>query len=355
MGDPGRRPDGVWPGDRPVRGGRIAGNTRWFVVGTAAGAVQLALAVPVLAIGRGWLGVALAVVWGGLTLFAAWAWVMGRRRIVIAPLLTAVAILAVVIIGGRAGPPVSGPFLTDNPAGVVQGVEYRPVIDPADFSTTVTNPYMPLVPGTSWVYEGGGERVVVTVTGNTRQVMGVATIVVRDRAYRGTSLIEDTNDWFAQDRDGNVWYFGEDTAECRGGAIAGRAGAWEAGVDGAQPGIVMLAQPRIGDYYRQEFYAGRAEDVARVRELGATVDHSGTIYRDVLVTEDFTALEPGQLEHKSYAPEVGLVEERHVGGGAGVQLTEVAVDPVPVASDADALCGSQDARVARVDELAAAR
>jgi hypothetical protein len=217
-------------------------------------------------------------------------------------------------------------------------VEYRPEIDPIDFTTAVTNRYMPLVPGTTLTYEGGGERVMVSVTASTRTVMGVETVVVRDREYRGTALIEDTEDWFAQDEDGNVWYFGEDTAECSNGEIAGRPGAWEAGVDGAQPGIVMLAKPRVGDYYRQEFYAGRAEDVARVRELGATADHDGQVYRDVLVTEDFTRLEPGQLEHKSYAPDVGLIEERHVGEGPPIRLTEITVAPQPEVSNPDSLC-----------------
>jgi hypothetical protein len=337
MDDPGRRPDDSWPRDRPIRWGRVAGNMTWFVIGTAAGAFQLALAIPVLAVGRGWLGVALAAVWGVLTLFAAWSWVRSQWRIVIAPILTALALFAVAVVAGPPPPPVTGPLLTDNPAGVVPGVAYRPVIHPADFSTIVTNRYMPLIPGTTRTYEGGGERVVVTVTSSTREVMGVQTVVVRDRAFRGASLIEDTEDWFAQDADGNVWYFGEDTAECSGGAIAGRPGAWEAGVDGAQPGIVMLAAPRVGDYYRQEFYAGHAEDVARVRELGATVVHDDVTYRDVLVTEDFTALEPGQLEHKSYAPDVGLIEERDAAGGGSVELSDTTLAD-PVASDAGSLC-----------------
>jgi hypothetical protein len=338
MDDPTRRPARTWPRDRPIRWRGVAGGMSWFVIGTAAGAFQLAMALPVLAIGRGWLGTALALVWGVLTLFAAWAWVKGQWRVVIAPILTALAIFAVTLIGGPPPLPVAGPVLTDNPAGAVAGVAYRPEIDPVDFTTVVTNRYMPLVPGTSRTYEGGGERVVVTVTGSTRTVMGVETVVVRDREYRGGSLVEDTEDWFAQDEDGNVWYFGEDTAECSNGSIAGRPGAWEAGVDGAQPGIVMLANPRIGDYYRQEFYAGQAEDVARVRELGATVDHDGRVYDEVVVTEDFTALEPGQLEHKSYAPEVGLIEERDVSGGSPVRLTEITIAGEPELSAAETLC-----------------
>jgi hypothetical protein len=222
---------------------------------------------------------------------------------------------------------------------VVDGADYAPEIDPADFGTTIANPYMPLVPGTTRTYEGGGERVVTTVTGSTRPVMGIDTVVVRDRAYDGTALIEDTEDWFAQDVDGNVWYFGENTAECAGGNVSNRAGAWEAGLDGAMPGIVMLASPRLGDYYRQEFYEGVAEDVARVRELGSSADHGGgKVYDDVLVTEDFTALEPGQLEYKSYAPKVGLIEERSARGGARVRLTDVAVNAEPEPATAGELC-----------------
>jgi hypothetical protein len=129
--------------------------------------------------------------------------------------------------------------------------------------------------------------------------MGIDTVVVRDRAYDGTALIEDTEDWFAQDVDGNVWYFGENTAECAGGNVTNRAGAWEAGLDGAMPGIVMLASPRLGDYYRQEFYEGYGS--VPTSGLGRVQLRRREGHDDVLVTEDFTALEPGQLEYKSYA------------------------------------------------------
>ncbi len=339
MRDPGRRPPGVWPRDRPVRWAGVAGNMGWFVIGTVAAAFQIALAIPVLAVGHGWLGVALALIWGAATLFAAWAWLFGKWRILIAPILTLIAILVVRQVGGPPPPPVAGPFLTDNPAGVVEGVAYRPAIDPAAFSTDITNRFMPLVPGTSLTYIGDGERVVVTVTGRTRTVMGIETVVVRDSVYVGTSLIEDTEDWFAQDDAGNVWYFGEDTAECRGGAVVSHSGAWEAGVDGAQPGIVMLGRPRVGDYYRQEAYPGHAEDVARVRELGARVVHPQRTYDEVLVTEDFTPLEPGHLEHKSYAPDVGLIEASSPADqGDAQRLVEVTVSPEPATSGVEALC-----------------
>jgi len=264
-------------------------------------------------------------------------WLREHWQLIAAPALI-VAIIAVAMFWLRpATRQVTGPFLTDNPAGVVEGVEYRPEIDPEDFSTIIDNPYMPMSAGETRTYRQEDERVVVTVTGSTRQVMGIEAVVVRDREYRGDALIEDTEDWFAQDAEGNVWYFGENTAECSGGGISTRGGSWEAGVDGAQPGIVMLAEPRVGDYYRQEFYRGQAEDVARVRELGTTVDHDGREYDDVLLTEDFTALEPGKLEHKSYAPEVGLIEERDVGREAGVRLVDL-VRGEPSPSDSGSLC-----------------
>jgi hypothetical protein len=339
MQDPGRRPPGTWPRDRPVRWTGVAGNMAWFVIGTVAGAFQIALALPVLAVGHGWLGIALALVWGALTLFAAWAWLFGKWRIVLAPILTALAIVAVRQVGGPPPPPVAGPFLTDNPAGVVEGVAYRPAIDPTVFTTSVTNRYMPLVPGTTLTYEGDSERVVVTVTTRTRTVMGIEAVVVRDSVYVGDSLVEDTEDWFAQDVAGNVWYFGEDTADCRDGAVVTHAGAWEAGIDGAQPGIVMLADPRVGDFYRQEFYPGHAEDMARVRELDARLVHPQRAYDDVLVTEDFTPLERGQIEHKWFAPDVGLVEARPPSDeGDALRLIEVKLATEQDPSEAGSLC-----------------
>jgi hypothetical protein len=263
-------------------------------------------------------------------------WLRAHWQLVAAPLLT-IAIIGFAMVWLRpSGPEVTGPFLIDNPAGVDPTVEYRPDIDPEEFTTEVDNPYMPLVVGRTLTYQEGNERVVIRVTDSMRTVMGVDVRVVRDREYDGERLIEDTEDWFAQDNEGNVWYFGEATAECRDGTITTRAGEWQAGVDGAQPGIVMLAAPRVGDYYRQEFYRGRAEDVARVREIGATVVHEGTTYQNVLVTEDFTALEPGQLEHKMYAPGVGLIQEGPA-GRAAVRLVDM-TDGAAIGSDPETLC-----------------
>lgn len=272
---------------------------------------------------------------GGSRLDDLRVWLRTHWQLIAAPALTLAIIAgASMWLRPKVGP--SGPVDVDNPAGVVEGQPYAPVIDPAEFTTTVDNTYFPLVPGTTTIFGAGTERVEVTVTASTRRVMGVTTVVVRDKEFQGDRQIEDTEDWFAQDGEDNVWYFGESTAECAAGVVTSQAGSWEAGIDGAQPGIVMLGQPKVGDYYRQEYYQGHAEDVARVREVGATMTVGDTTYENVVVTEDFTALEPDVLEHKVYAPEVGLIREGPPGGG-GVHLTKVS-ETEPTTSAPTALC-----------------
>jgi hypothetical protein len=350
MDDPTQRPEGAWPADRPIRWRGLASSLTRFLTTTIAGVLQLALAVPLLVIANaippdgvgGLVRVALALAWAGLTLFAAWSWLVARWRVVLAPLAT-IALLGtawIVFIGGRGSDAASfgSPAWDGNPAAIRPGVAYAPSIDPGEFTTTITNRYLPLVPGTVLTYEGGRERIVLTVTERTRAVMGVTALVVRDRASVDGALVEDTEDWFAQDAAGHVWYFGEDTAECRGGAIANRHGAWEAGVDGALPGIVMLAEPQVGAVYRQEFYRGQAEDVGRVLRLDEAVDRAGEPHRDVLVVEDSSPLEPGRVEHKLYAPEVGLVEERTSGGTVTLGLVRVESASDAAASAAGPLC-----------------
>jgi hypothetical protein len=208
------------------------------------------------------------------------------------------------------------------PAELHSGEPYHPLIDPADFVETVDNPYFPLAPGTRWVMEGEGEsagEVTTTeVTTETKTILGVVCTVVRDEVDADGALQELTFDWYAQDRAGNVWYFGEKTAEYEGGEVSSTAGSWEAGVDGAQPGIIMPVDPVVGLTYRQEFLAGEAEDLAKAVELNATADTPAGSYDDVLVTEDWTPLEPDVVERKFYAPGVGLVMEREVRGGGGI-------------------------------------
>jgi hypothetical protein len=187
---------------------------------------------------------------------------------------------------------------------------------------------MPLKPGTTFKFSGA-ERVVVTVTAETKTILGVPTTVVRDKVFAHGALIEDTRDWYAQDRAGNVWYFGEQTAEYSDGKVVSRAGSWEAGVDGAQPGILMLADPKVGDLYRQEYLAGEAEDMAEITATdGGSIKVPFGTFDKILVTEEWTPLEPGVRERKTYVRGIGVVETREIKGGVGVTvLAEVKPKP----------------------------
>jgi hypothetical protein len=217
--------------------------------------------------------------------------------------------------------PPFAPEVAEQPAA-----DYAPNIDPSNFVRGIDNPYFPLEPGTTWVYEGrtpeGTERVEDTVLRETKRVMGVECVVLRDRVWLNGELIEDTVDWHAQDREGNVWYFGEYTKEYEDGKVVSTGGSFVAGEKGALPGIIMPADPKVGDSYRQEYYRGEAEDMAEVISVnGAALnDAVSTPYdsfgEDVLVTKDWNPLEPEILEHKYYAPGIGLIGETKVTGPA---------------------------------------
>ncbi len=204
---------------------------------------------------------------------------------------------------------------------------YDPPIDPRRFLTPAQtaarpNPYLPLVPGSKRVYRSADEIITVTVTQETRAILGVEVTVVRDVVTdEDGELIEDTEDWFAQDVDGNVWYFGEIAQNFEDGLLTDVEGSWTAGVNRAKPGIVMPAAPRTGQVYRQEFDLGNAEDAARVlgthsneRTPAAACDSS------CVVTLDFTPLEPDHLEHKYYAPGVGMILEVNPETGERTEL-----------------------------------
>jgi hypothetical protein len=201
------------------------------------------------------------------------------------------------------------------------GGHYAPELDPGSFVDRVDNPYLPLVPGTTWVYEGQDddetEHIEVEVLEETREVEGITATIVRDTVSVDGEVTEDTYDWYAQDEDGNVWYLGEDTHEYEDGEPVNADGSWEYGKDGALPGIVMLADPEVGDAYRQEYFEGEAEDMGEVLEVGTTVEIALGSYDDVVVTEDWNPLEPDVIEHKSYAPGIGVIREEKVAGGAG--------------------------------------
>ena len=152
----------------------------------------------------------------------------------------------------------------------------------------------------------------------TREIAnGVTARVVRDTVTLDGEIIEDTFDWYAQDEAGTVWYLGEDTAEFEDGEVATREGSFEAGVDGAQAGVIMPASPEVGMTYRQEYYEGEAEDNGEILELGEQADVPAGDYDDLVQTADTTPLEPDVLEHKYYARGVGLVLVIGVTGGGG--------------------------------------
>jgi hypothetical protein len=211
----------------------------------------------------------------------------------------------------------SAEAIVRNPAAYVKGQPYEVTINPADFVAVIDNPFMPLKPGTRISFDGA-ERVEITITTETKSILGVPATVVRDQVFLNGVLEEDTFDWFTQDRSGNVWYFGEKTAEYANGKVVSTAGSWEGGVHGALPGIIMLADPRVGDVYRQEFYKGQAEDIGEVTGVGGSITVPLGTFTDILVTEEWTPLEPNVRERKTYVPGIGVVETRVIKGGRGV-------------------------------------
>jgi hypothetical protein len=200
--------------------------------------------------------------------------------------------------------------------------------DPSGFVAEIDNPYLGFERGKTFRYEGetedGLETIVVEVTNDTKTILGVATTVVRDRVYLEGELIEDTFDWYAQDIDGNVWYFGEDSKEIEYGVVVSTEGSWEAGVDGAMPGILMLAEPVIGTKYQQEFAEDVAEDMAQVLGLSKAAEVPYGTFEGCLMTLEWSPLDPGAREFKYYAPGVGLVlEVKPRGGRDRVELVVV--------------------------------
>ena len=183
--------------------------------------------------------------------------------------------------------------------------------DPNNFVQAVDNRLFPLKPGTKFTFrgveDGETETNITIVTHDRKNILGISAVVVFDRVFVHGELKERTFDWYAQDRDGNVWYLGEDTAELEGGKVISTEGTWEAGKNGAKPGIIMLAHPRVTDSYRQEFQAGVAEDEARVVALDLDVTVPYGSFHNCIKTVEVTRLEPGVKESKVNCPGVGFV------------------------------------------------
>ncbi len=200
-------------------------------------------------------------------------------------------------------------------------------IVPENFVEVIDNPYFPLTPGAEYIYhaetEDGLEVITSTVTHETRVIMGVTTRVVYVVEMLEGELIEETYDWFAQDIHGNVWYFGEYAIEYEDGEIS-TDGSWEAGVDDALPGIIMLANPEVGQAYAQERAPDVAEDMGRILHTSQAITVPYGTFSNCLKTEDFNLLEPGENEFKYYAPGLGLIlEEQPKDGQKRVELVAV--------------------------------
>jgi hypothetical protein len=231
---------------------------------------------------------------------------MGSGKALPAFIGTMMALVLLAGCGGSSG----------STGGDAQGrakVVYAPSFNPADFTTKIDNKYFPLKPGTTFVYRGKTEDATegdtVAVTSGTRTIMGVECVIVDDRVTEDDKLTEKTYDWYAQDKKGNVWYFGEDSKEYENGKVKSTGGSWEAGKDGAKPGIIMPADPKIGKTYRQEYYKGEAEDMAKALKVDGSARVPYGSFDHVLVTAEWTPLEPNVAEHKYYAPGVGNVLE----------------------------------------------
>jgi hypothetical protein len=220
--------------------------------------------------------------------------------------IIAAGVVGIAIAGGR--------------GHVAERAGAAPVFDASNFTpgAPVTNTYFPLPVGRTLTYtgikDGQTQRDMVTITSQTKVILGVQATVVRDVADHDGTLLEKTDDWYAQDKQGNVWYLGEDTAAFGKNGKVDTTGSWQAGINGAIPGIIMEAAPQIPDAYRQEFLAGQAEDTAWVVNLGETVTVPYGRVRNVLTTLEATALEPGAYDQKVYGPGIGIVLEQALTG-----------------------------------------
>jgi len=203
----------------------------------------------------------------------------------------------------------------------IQGLSM--IFDKSNFTNPlkIDNKYLPLKPGTTLIYEGKSDgdptRDVFVVTNDTKEIMGIPTRIVHDDGYVKGEHEETTNDWFAQDDQGNVWYMGEYTTDLSN--KGSHEGSWEAGVKGAKAGIVMEANPKINDKYNQEFSKGVAEDKGAVLSLDEKITVPYGNFSNVLKTKDFSPLEPDTVENKYYAQNIGEVKALTVKGGAEVE------------------------------------
>ena len=241
----------------------------------------------------------------------------GGRAPMAAVAVVVLALAAAACGGSSAGGSTSPPATTPPASGSTSAA---PRFDAASFGGPIDNPYFPLVPGTVLVYRGtiDGEpaKDVFRVTGETRVVDGVTAVVIHDALFVTGRLHEVTDDWYAQDAAGNVWYLGEVTKELdKNGQVTSTAGSWETGVDGAEAGIFMPAVPAVGQSFRQEYYRGQAEDWFQILDLSASLSGPWGASAEAMQVQEWTPLEPDVLDHKFYVRGIGMVSEDSVKGG----------------------------------------
>jgi hypothetical protein len=236
----------------------------------------------------------------------------------------AIGLLAAFTLLGSAGCDSPSPTAAGGNAGTDSMIladqkTANPPFAAADFVAGISNPYLPLVPGTVFHYRSetpdGLETNDVAVTRDSKQILGVNVTVVHDQVFLDGDLTEDTFDWLAQDSEGNVWYFGEDSKEIEDGQVVSTEGSWEAGVGDNEPGIIMLAHPKVGLAYHQELAPDIAEDMARVLSLKASPEVPYGSFDNCVGTMEYSLIEHGDREHKSYCPGVGMVLEDQPRGG----------------------------------------
>jgi hypothetical protein len=236
-----------------------------------------------------------------------------------------IAIVAVLALAAVACATAKGPADTAKASSVTSGLPQggeTVKLDPSDFTTDITNQWWPMSIGSKWVYreidsEGADQKVVVTVTDQTKKLAnGIEVRVVHDAASEDGKPVEVTDDYYAQDSDGNIWYMGEDTAEYEDGKVSSREGSWEAGKNGAQPGIAVPAHPASGMTYRQEYAKGHAEDNGEILKTDVQAEVPFGHFDNAVMTMDTNPLEPKNLEFKFYARDVGPVLELTASGGS---------------------------------------
>ncbi len=215
---------------------------------------------------------------------------------------------------------IFGTLVLAGSVSATQGAPIPVLPPPSDFVTRIDNKYFPLRPGTTFLFggtqEGKTRRVTVFVTHKMKTILGIRAVVVLDQVFVDGKREEKTFDWYGQDKHGNVWYLGENSSDFVNGKWVRSDGSWEAGVNGAKAGIVMKANPGVGDVYRQEYYAGHAEDFAKVLSRNKSVTVPYVSSEHALETSEWTPLERGVLEHKYYVKGVGNVRTIMVKGGA---------------------------------------